>query len=84
MKISNEETNLLIKKLDDFLKNDCHHCKAREWLLNDRVFDLKEFIDPSSTSETNAVFPVAILTCKNCGTAHFFSAVLLGILPKKQ
>jgi predicted nucleic-acid-binding Zn-ribbon protein len=84
MKLTSEQAQVLIQKLERLLKNDCKHCGSREWLVNDRVFEMKEFDNfPVPKPENNTVFPVAVVTCKQCGTAHFYSAVILGLLEKK-
>jgi len=83
MKLTPEQTQIVLKKLDIFFNSQCDCCKTREWLLNDKIFEMREFSNfPFPSPIINTVFPVVIATCKKCGDAHFFSAVLLGLLEK--
>ena len=84
MKLTPDQTEIVVKKLENLLGSACERCKTQEWLVNDRIFELKEFgSSPISSAENNAVYPVVVVACKNCGTTHFFSAILLGLLEKK-
>lgn len=81
-KISDEEHQLIAKKLEEKIKNYfCTICTEKNW-------NLEPFIVPLSLSNDisvrlgGQVLPLVAITCANCGNTHFFNLVTLGLLDK--
>ncbi len=85
MKLSKKQTNNILKKLDFLKKSDCVVCHANVWLINDKIFELREFFGGGIVygSETS-VLPLISVTCSNCGNTIFFNAVTLGLNIKEE
>ena len=58
----------------------CHACGAKTWgVQNDLAFTL--MIDAETLRiNREAGFPLAVVTCNNCGYTSFFSAVQIGLV----
>ena len=84
MKLTNEQQQKVIQKLQHFLINHCS-CNAHNWILNDKVFELREFQGGGLViGGESSVFPVITVTCKDCGNTYFFNAILLGAVEKSD
>jgi hypothetical protein len=82
MKLTTEQQQSVIQKLQHFLDNSCS-CNAHNWILNDKVFELREFQGGGLIiGGESSVFPVITVTCKDCGNTYFFNAILLGVIEK--
>lgn len=84
MKLTSQQEELVLKKLKDFFNRSCE-CNGHDWIINDKVFELREFNGGSLTiGSQQSVFPVITISCKNCGNTYFFNAILLGIINKNE
>lgn len=84
MKITLEQQQKALEKLENFFKRPCG-CSGNNWILNDKIFELREFNggDLVIGGKSSSIFPVITVSCRDCGNTHFFNAVLLGIIEKK-
>ncbi|MGB6501758.1 MAG: hypothetical protein WBG19_10270 [Thermoplasmata archaeon] len=84
MKIPPEKLKAAVSKLQAkaTLPTGCPTCGAREFDLNEEVFQSAPFAK-GALVVGGTVFPFVILICKNCGNSMAFSAVLLGIIDPK-
>ena len=83
MKLTKEHPEEIIKKLSKFFKNSCQVCSGNEWILNERVFELREFEGGKLIIGGGGnTFPVLAVACKSCGNTYFFNAIILKIIDK--
>jgi hypothetical protein len=82
MKLSNSQQKQVLEKLHDFFEEPCD-CKTKSWVLNDRIFELREFNGGNLVlGGDSTLIPVITVSCRNCGHTFFFNAILLGIITK--
>jgi len=87
MKLSDKQKIEATKKLSDFLeknKPSCSLCKSKQWVLIERVFELREFQESGPPGADNSILPVVPLVCSKCGNILFFNAIQLGFLKKHR
>ncbi|MFA5184680.1 MAG: hypothetical protein WC456_04115 [Patescibacteria group bacterium] len=84
MKIEEKQKSEVINKLSSFFNSSCPICSASEWILNDTVFELREFSGGGLIigGASSSIYPVIAVACKSCGHTHYFSALLLGLIKK--
>ncbi|MDP3057738.1 MAG: hypothetical protein Q8N37_04480 [bacterium] len=83
MKLNEEQKNVVITKLSNFFRTSCIICNGSEWLLNDTIYELREFMGGSFIlGEKVSIFPVLAVSCKSCGHTHYFNAILIGVVKK--
>ena len=56
----------------------CPMCGHDKWNVNTTIFDLPEYTEDILHPEST--FPAIPVTCNNCFTTQFLSAVLLGLV----
>lgn len=84
MKLSEAQKGMVLDRLQGFFNTACS-CTGREWLLNDNVFEVREFMSGNLVvGGASSVFPVITVTCRSCGHTYFFSAILLGVVKKSD
>jgi len=78
----NQKTSLLDKLRSLGVHNHiCQICGHDTWLVNDVVFELREFTGGQlNTVNDSKLFPVVPLSCSTCGNTHLLNALILGIL----
>jgi predicted nucleic-acid-binding Zn-ribbon protein len=79
MKLSQDNLEKAKQKLQRFTSQPCK-CSCNEWILSDKVFEIREFHRVAITGSGIEVIPVITIQCKQCGHTHFFNAILLGLL----
>lgn len=85
MKLNEQQRKIAEKKLFDFFRKTCEVCSGKEWLLNDTIFELREFEKGNLIlGGKSSIFPVITVTCKSCGNTYFFNAILLGLIEKQD
>lgn len=86
MRLSNEQKDWLIKRLDEFWKpTRCPACKHNEWSVSDTVYEVREFHGGTMVIGGGSLVPVIVATCEYCGYTLFFNAIKLGIVqPSKE
>lgn len=83
MKLTEDQKNKVIETLSGFLGSPCNVCQGKEWILNDTIFELREFQKGSLViGGKSSVFPVITVVCKSCGNTLFFNAIPLGLIKK--
>lgn len=83
MKLNEEQRTVAIERLSKFFSTSCLICNGKEWLLNDTVFELREFMGGGFViGENVSIFPVLAVSCKSCGHTHYFNALLIGVVKK--
>lgn len=61
----------------------CGCCKANNWSISDRVFQLAEF-SPSGIVIGGPVVPLAPVTCNNCGNTILLNAIIAGVVEQNK
>ena len=85
MKLTSEQQQKAQQKLAGFVNHPCS-CSGGNWILSDTIFELREFNsgDLVIGGSSSSIFPVIAISCGNCGNTHFFNAILLGLVEKKD
>ncbi len=84
MRVPDDKREDVIKRLRTYLNKPCD-CSKPDWLVNGKVFELREFNDGNLVvGGSTSVIPVITVTCKNCGKIHLFNALTLGAVEKKE
>ena len=85
MQLSEEQQKKTLKKLEYFFSKSCDSCSGHDWLLNDKIFEMREFSGGNLIIGGQAtVFPVITVSCKQCGNTYLFNAILLGLIERKD
>jgi len=84
MKLNQEQRDLVLKKIESFISKSCFSCDSKEWILNETLFELREFQGGNLILGEGGVFPVFTITCSKCGHTNFFNAITLGVVNKKN
>lgn len=85
MKLIGEQKDKAISSLSNFLKSPCNVCTGKDWILNDTIFELREFQGGNLVVGGKAsIFPVITVICSNCGNSLFFNAIQLGLIKKEN
>lgn len=85
MKLTKEQTALLLSKLNNYNYNNgrrpCAICGNDKWLLNDTIFEMREFNGGNFIIGGKcAIMPVVSISCKECGNTLFLSAIRMGVV----
>lgn len=77
MKIQDKQFQKIVKQFDSFVPNGikCPICGKNDWILGDSIAEISLGRDENGL----VVFPVVLLSCKNCGNVQIFNAFKLGI-----
>lgn len=83
--LNNKEKKLLLEKLSFLTTKRCI-CGSINWVISDRIFELKEFKKGKEVivGGKSVVFPIIPVTCQNCGQVIYFNALQLGLIPKDE
>lgn len=85
MKLNEKQKKIAGEKLSVFFSKPCEVCSGKEWVLNDTIFELREFEKGKLIiGVESSIFPVLAVTCKSCGRTYFFNAILLGLIEKED
>ena len=83
MMLSENQKKSLLDKLHTIgvQNTKCEVCGHDTWLVNDVVFELREFTGGQiNTINDSKLFPVVPLSCSTCGNTRLLNALILGIL----
>ena len=81
MKLTPEQQKKAIEVITPQMSVLCDICSNQDWVLNDRIFELREFQGGNLViGGQSAVFPVIALSCRKCGKTFFFNALVLGLI----
>lgn len=85
MKLTKEQVSLILTKLNNYNYNNgrrpCSICGNQKWLLNDTIFEMREFNGGDLIiGEKSAIMPVISLSCTECGNTLFLSAIKMGVI----
>ena len=85
MKLNDELKDQLMTKLNEVWKNrTCEICGNSKWLIDDILFELREFHGGKTVLGSGAIKPVLTSTCASCGNTKLMNAIQLGIVDPKN
>lgn len=89
MKLTKEQVALVISKLDKHKdkRRACSICGNNTWMLNDTIFEMREFMGGDMVIGGTAIMPMLAVSCTECGHTRFISAIRMGVInpnPKSQ
>lgn len=79
MKLNNKQKEILVEKLKKTVPMQCYICSSNKWMINDTVFEIREFHKGSIKVGKTDVIPIISLTCSICGNMIFLNALNLGL-----
>jgi len=62
----------------------CPMCDQTEWIVNDKIFELREFKGGSIILGNIPIFPVIPIICKNCSNTIFINPINARLLDVKK
>jgi len=81
MPLSSEQERKIKQELSSYIQfTNCNFCNGNQWTLNNELVGLPVFDTEHKMTVEGSLMPMVVLTCNNCGHAHYFSAMKLGIL----
>lgn len=83
MRITQEQANLIIERLNSTSaqRQSCPICGNRNWTLNDKIWEIREFQGGSLViGGDTSLIPMISVSCSACGFTHFLNAIRLGVV----
>lgn len=81
MKLTTEQQNKLVAKLNEVWKNKvCEICNQTHWMIDDTLFELREFHGGRTVLGSGAIKPIITISCNSCGNTKIMNAIQLGIV----
>ncbi len=78
----------LIKFLNEKWQDQaCPMCNEKKWVVQDKVFELREFHEGDLVLGGTPIIPIIPVTCQNCGNTILINALETGVVkskPKKE
>ena len=85
MKLNDKQRDVLMTKLNELWKNKtCEICGNKNWMVDDTLFEIREFHGGKTILGSGALKPFITATCTNCGNTKFLNAIQLGIVDPKN
>jgi hypothetical protein len=85
MKLNKEQQDKLITKLNQVWKNKiCEVCNHSSWMVDDTLFELREFHGGRTVLGSGAIKPLITITCDSCGNTKIMNAIQLGLVDPKN
>nr|WP_302696080.1 hypothetical protein [uncultured Romboutsia sp.] len=60
----------------------CNMCGTGNWLVSDKVFELREFNNGDLIIGAGPITPLVTITCSECGNTILINPIAIGILDK--
>ena len=90
MKLSDKQKEIIKSNLSSIKVPSCDSCGANKWIINDGIFELREFNGGNLIigGKDTSIIPFITIICGNCGRMVLYNAIMVGILnqdgtPKK-
>lgn len=60
----------------------CNMCGNGNWLVSDKVFELREFNNGDLIIGGGPITPLVTITCSECGNTILINPIAIGVLDK--
>lgn len=60
----------------------CNMCGTGNWLVSDKVFELREFNNGDLIIGGGPITPLVTITCSECGNTILINPIVIGVLDK--
>ena len=78
-------TEKLIKFLNEkWGSKPCPMCGSNNWIVSDKIYELREFNDGNLVIGSGPIFPVVPVSFNNCGNSVFINALMSGAIEKQN
>jgi hypothetical protein len=85
MKLNKEQQDKLIEKLNQFWKNKtCEVCGQQNWMIDDTLFELREFHGGRTVLGSGAIKPLITISCTSCGNTKMMNAIQMELVDPKN
>jgi hypothetical protein len=86
MDLTDEDKKILEPSFDKWFKEGpkCPICQNDGWAVNNKIFEIPEFLENPRKQMQKAVYPVIILNCSICGYCIILSAMQLGLISQNS
>jgi hypothetical protein len=85
MKLNKEQQDKLIEKLNRFWKNKtCEVCGQQNWMIDDTLFELREFHGGRTVLGSGAIKPLITISCTSCGNTKMMNAIQMELVDPKN
>lgn len=85
MKLNQEQQDKLVSKLNEVWKNKtCDVCEQQKWMIDDTLFELREFHGGRIVLGSGAIKPIITITCNTCGNTKMLNAIQLALVDPKN
>ena len=85
MKLDQEQQAKLIAKLSEVWRNrTCEVCGQPHWMIDDTLFELREFHGGRTVFGSGAIKPLITISCTNCANTKMINAIQLGFIDPKN
>lgn len=85
MKLNKEQQDKLVTKLNQVWKNKvCEICNQTNWMIDDTLFELREFHGGRTVLGSGAIKPLITISCTSCGNTKMMNAIQLGLVDPKN
>jgi hypothetical protein len=85
MKLNKEQQDKLIAKLNQVWKNKtCEVCGQQNWMIDDTLFELREFHGGRTVLGSGAIKPLITISCTSCGNTKMMNAIQMGLVDPKN
>lgn len=85
MKLNKEQQEKLVSKLNEVWKNKiCEVCNQTNWMIDDTLFELREFHGGRTVLGSGAIKPLITISCNSCGNTKMMNAIQLGLVDPKN
>ncbi|MBU3681702.1 MAG: hypothetical protein FGM16_07165 [Flavobacterium sp.] len=85
MKLNKEEQETLVTKLNQVWKiKFCEVCNQTNWMIDDTLFELREFHGGRTVLGSGAIKPLITISCNSCGNTKMMNAIQLGLVDPKS
>lgn len=85
MKLNNEQQDKLVNKLNQvWLNKKCEVCNKTNWMIDDTLFELREFHGGKTVLGSGAIKPLITISCTTCGNTKMMNAIQQGLVDPKN
>lgn len=85
MKLDKEQQDKLVSKLIEVWESKvCEICNKKKWVIDDTLFELREFHGGRTVLGSGAIKPLITIACDYCGNTKMMNAIQLGLVDQNK